>query len=188
MVCRREKQKGYLVYLLLGSNFSLFYNGNLLKPKKILKEATKRLKSFFCDNSPFCYTKVVKTKPIGEFKDIPKDFYNQIVVLSTELSPMKVLAVVQRVEKELGRKRDNAELKAGSNKRENHLYESRSIDIDILQIFKTSNAANGCDKGTFKEVYRNSPKLQLPHPQIFDRPFVGELLKTLKVANNPDRR
>ncbi len=125
----------------------------------------------------------MKTKPIGEFKDRPEDFYNQIVVLETKLSPMKVLAATQRIEREFGRKRSGTLLKEGSDKKVSHLYESRSIDIDILQIFKIANAINGCKSEGLKEVYRNSPKLQLPHPQIISRPFVGELLGTLRVTN-----
>jgi 2-amino-4-hydroxy-6-hydroxymethyldihydropteridine diphosphokinase len=45
------------------------------------------------------------------------------------------------------------------------IYHNRIIDIDIL---------------FFGDLQLESPRLTLPHPQVFSRPFVGELLAMLQ--------
>lgn len=174
----------YIAVLLLGSNKELQLGDKKLRPKAVLSEAVERLSSYF--GSAMRSSKVLKTKPLGKFVDEGaggalactgakvQDFYNQVLMIKTPLPPMKVLAVCQKVEKELGRVRSAAALKAGDDKKAPHTYASRSIDIDILQIFKEVQDGVYC-----KEVLRSTPRLQLPHPQIKTRPFVRQLMDQL---------
>lgn len=72
-------------------------------------------------------------------------FINQVIILETALSPAEVLAVVQKIENQLGRIRTKDE------------YEARTIDIDMLY---------------FDELVTTSAILTLPHPRIAERRFV----------------
>lgn len=77
-----------------------------------------------------------------------------------ELTPEDLLEICKRIEVELGRKEHEAEfLPQGGRK-----YEDRVIDIDILY---------------FNDVIMDTPKLRIPHPQVYERPFVKELLMKL---------
>ena len=71
-------------------------------------------------------------------------FVNACVLVDTALAPEVLLALCQRIERELGRTR---EIRWGP----------RSIDIDIL---------------TYADVVRDEPALTLPHPLVLERAFV----------------
>ena len=71
------------------------------------------------------------------------DFYNQALVLNTELPPGKLMQALLQIEQEMGRKRD---IKMGP----------RVIDIDILLI---------------DEEVINTPQLTIPHPFLAERRF-----------------
>ena len=73
-------------------------------------------------------------------------FYNCTVVIHSTNSAQKILNQVLKVEKKLGRIRDN---KVG--------YQSRIIDIDLI---------------SFDEEIIDSEKLQIPHPLMHNRKFV----------------
>ena len=74
-------------------------------------------------------------------------FLNAAVKLKTSFSPLELLRITQRIEKELGR----AEKSSG-------VYHDRIIDIDIL-------------------LYEDEvPELTLPHPLMHERKFVMEPL------------
>ena len=75
-------------------------------------------------------------------------FLNAAVKLKTSFSPLELLRITQRIEKELGR----AEKSSG-------VYHDRIIDIDILLY----------------EVLQ-IPELTLPHPLMHERKFVMEPL------------
>lgn len=164
----------YDVYLLLGSNLPLKKGFKVLKPKEILSSAIDRIKTVFLSDASvsdsFRYSKVLKTKPVGEFENEASDFYNQVVVFKTTLSPEEVLSVCQSIEEELGRKRSAKALAAGDNKKETRVYASRSVDIDMLKVY---------DLAQKQWVVLDTPRLQLPHPQIETRPFVKKLLKEI---------
>ncbi len=120
------------LYILLG--------GNLGDKLKVFSEARARLSLHVgaITNQSVLY----ETEPWGfESDDI---FWNQVIELSTPLSPDEVLLQTQQIENELGRIR-----KANQ-------YDSRIIDIDILfygnQIVQTE-------------------KLVVPHPRIQERKF-----------------
>jgi len=73
-------------------------------------------------------------------------FYNMVVLIETELSPMNLLGILKNIESALGR----VKLKANE-------YESRTIDLDIL--FYDSEVINTID-------------LIIPHRHFADRKFV----------------
>lgn len=120
------------LYILLG--------GNLGDKQKVFSEAKARLKELIGQIT--AQSAIYETEPWGfESEDI---FWNQVLEISTALSPEKALEQTQQIERELGRIR-----KANQ-------YDSRIIDIDILfygdQIIKTEN-------------------LIVPHPRIQERKF-----------------
>ena len=94
-------------------------------------------------------SKLYKSKPYG-FVDQP-DFYNAAAQLSSNLSPLDLLARLQEVEKQLGKKvvRENG---------------PRVIDLDLL---------------VYGEEVINLPELTLPHTGILNRDFVLKPLADL---------
>ncbi len=72
------------------------------------------------------------------------DFYNQALILDTELAPGAVLTAINRIEKQMGRKRI---IKWGV----------RLIDIDIL---------------FYDDLVLDSEDLTVPHPELQRRNFV----------------
>ena len=82
-------------------------------------------------------------------------FLNQVLKISTDLSPTELLEKLLTVEKQLGRIRDEK-------------YGARTIDIDILY---------------FGDEIISEPRLTIPHPRIAERRFVlvplAEIAKTL---------
>ena len=120
------------LYILLG--------GNLGDKQKVFSEVRARLNQQVgtITNQSVLY----ETEPWGfESDDI---FWNQVIEISTALSPEEVLHQTQQIEHDLGRIRKTNQ------------FDSRVIDIDILfygdQIIKTEN-------------------LVVPHPRIQERKF-----------------
>ena len=92
---------------------------------------------------------VYETEP-QEIKDQPW-FLNMVVEAATDLPPLRLLTRVQKVERQLGRKRA---VDKGP----------RPIDIDILLV---------------DDDVMRSPELTVPHPRMADRRFVLEPLADL---------
>lgn len=91
-----------------------------------------------------------ETKPVGFASD--HLFLNAVAAFATTLSPERLLAETQAVERELGR----------TSKSVDGIYRDRPIDIDLLLT----------DDGT--TVCRHD--LALPHPRLHERRFVLEPL------------
>ncbi len=72
-------------------------------------------------------------------------FLNMVIEVKTNLIPSRLLAAVQQIEDEMGRKRTGTR------------YISRVMDIDIL---------------FFNNLVLNEPGLVIPHPLMADRKFV----------------
>lgn len=83
------------------------------------------------------------------------DFYNQVVCVSTKLSPINLLNCLLSIENQLGRIR-------GAEK-----WQARTIDIDIL---------------FFNDKIINLPELVVPHPYLHERKFT--LVPFLEIAPN----
>lgn len=91
------------------------------------------------------------------------NFYNCIVLVHSSKSPQKILTKILKIEKELGRIRQDA---PG--------YASRVIDIDII---------------SYGSEVINMPQLQLPHPQMHRRNFVLHPLQEIAPAwINPENQ
>ena len=79
-------------------------------------------------------------------------FLNAALCAKTALSPLEVLEITQRLEREMGRTRKSV----------NGRYSDRVIDIDLLLAF--------ADDGT--PIHVDTPELKLPHPLMRERDFV----------------
>ena len=126
------------IYLGLG--------GNLGDPPSTFQQALE-LVGRFAEVTKV--SKLYKSKPYG-FVDQP-DFYNAAAQLASDLDPLDLLAQLQEVEKQLGKKvvRENG---------------PRVIDLDLL---------------VYGEEVINLPELTLPHPAILGRDFVLKPLTDL---------
>ena len=133
-------------YLSLGANL-----GNR---EETLREAMRRIGAAESVELT-AVSSVYETEPWGKL-DQPR-FLNLAVAVETTLSPEALLALAQKIEKELGRVRHER-------------WGARTIDIDIL---------------CFEGVERNAPDLTLPHPYMTERAFVlvplAEIAPTLTV-------
>jgi len=120
------------LYILLG--------GNLGDKKRIFSDVSTLLNERLGKISS--QSAIYETEPWGF--ESPDLFWNQVLELSTNLSPEEVLAQTQQIETELGRIR-----------KENQ-YSSRLIDIDIL---------------FYGNQIINQENLTIPHPRIQERKF-----------------
>ena len=94
----------------------------------------------------------IETSPWGFESD--NSFINSVAEFETLKSPFEALAICNKIEKELGRKR-NPEHKG---------YQNRIIDIDIL---------------FYEDIILDTPTLKIPHPLIEERDFVLIPLKEI---------
>ena len=171
----------YKVVLLLGSNLPL----GRLTPEQIIAEADKEIIDALLPDylevealeDAVCATEITVTEPCGKFeeKDPPK-FFNQVLSCITDKTPQEVLVQTQRIEKLFGRMR--------TYKEKGEIYQSRTLDIDILKAYKKQGADKKADKGADKKAYwveikSDTKELTLPHPQVETRAFVKPLMASL---------
>ena len=131
------------VYLGIGGNIGNKHNNF----KKVLIVIEKELGIITKTSS------IYETPPWGfESED---NFWNQVVKIETELTPLSLLDSIHKIEKQFGRKRES----------EN--YESREMDIDILY---------------FDDIILKKESLVIPHPKIELRKFV--LVPLNEIAND----
>ena len=95
-----------------------------------------------------CHFQLVNTSSVYEtaaWGGVAKgDFLNQIAVILTEKEPEELLKIIQKIEADLGRKREEP-------------WGDRTMDIDIVY---------------FGEQLIDSDRLKVPHPFIAQRKFV----------------
>ena len=84
------------------------------------------------------------TKPVGGPEQ--PDYLNAVCILESELPALDLLAVLQGIEKSLGRERIVQ-------------WGPRTIDLDLIQ---------------YGNILSSSEELELPHPRAFERKFVLE--------------
>ena len=84
-------------------------------------------------------------------------FLNQVIMIDTEFEANDLLAILIKIEADLGRTRGNL----------SGVYESRTIDLDILY---------------FNDLILNSELLQIPHPRLHLRKFT--LLPLAEIAGD----
>jgi 2-amino-4-hydroxy-6-hydroxymethyldihydropteridine diphosphokinase len=126
-----------IAYILLGSN-----RGNKIY---LLQEAAILINSLA--GKIIQYSSFYESEPWG-FK-VEEWFINQVVVVSSFLSPEKLLQTTQDIERTLGRTKRLTEISSAP-------YSSRTIDIDIL---------------FYNEVIIHTPTLTIPHPLLHERRF-----------------
>lgn len=132
------------VYLGLGSNVG--------DTKKYLGDAVAALEAL---GTILKTSSLYRTEPVG-VTDQPW-FLNQVVELTTTLSPEDLLKKTQHVENDLGRKRPDARSGGRLKRRPG----PRTIDIDIL---------------LYDNVALKTSNLTIPHPRMHERKFVLEPL------------
>ena len=104
-------------------------------------------------------SQVLETEAIGF--DGPA-FLNQAVCFESDITPEALLDLCQDVEVRLGRPRHEAQYDVEGHR----IYHDRTIDIDILQY-------NG------QKIHTD--RLTIPHPQLWERPYVQELLNDITI-------
>lgn len=127
-------RKRHFAFLGLGSNM-----GNL---NEILASAVEMINDEY--TTVVKSSKLYKTAPWGYTQQ--NDFLNQVIEISTTYEPLELLRHLQKIELDLGRKR------------EIH-WGPRTVDIDIL---------------FFDDFKMYHPDLIIPHPYISERQFVLE--------------
>jgi deoxyguanosine kinase len=104
---------------------------------------------------------IYETEPIGFQSDT--NFYNICIVVQSELIPEDILYQIEKIEKASGRE----------YKSQNHVYQSRTLDIDIIFI---------------DQLTINSKRLTIPHLHFAHRKFVllplNEILPDFKAPSN----
>ena len=85
-------------------------------------------------------------------------FLNQVVKVETELSPISLLTITQRIEYKLGR------VQKSITKNSKPVFVNRIIDIDIL---------------LYDDIQIDTKTLSIPHPRMLEREFVMKPLKEL---------
>lgn len=123
---------------------------NLEQARALLGEALR------CD---MLCSEILETEAVG-FEG--PAFLNQAVGFEADIEPIELLDICQAVERKMGRPAHKAEFDADGKR----IYQSRTIDIDIL---------------IFNGLKMNTERLTLPHPQVEERPFVKELLNDLTI-------
>jgi 2-amino-4-hydroxy-6-hydroxymethyldihydropteridine diphosphokinase len=126
------------VYIALGSNLG--------DKKQNLQRALVRMEDE--EVHVVKYSSIYETEP-QDVRDQPW-FLNMVAECESRYFPLQLLAVLQRVERQMGR------VRAGVAPRG-----PRSIDLDILMFGGTK---------------MKTPKLELPHPRMLGRRFVLEPL------------
>lgn len=99
---------------------------------------------------------IIETEACG-FDGPP--FLNAVVVYRSARKPENVLRICKRIERSMGRTDAPEYAPDGSR-----IYHNRIIDIDIL---------------FYGEHSVSTPQLSIPHPQVYSRPFVRQLLEML---------
>lgn len=97
-------------------------------------------------------TSVQQSAPWGY--ESSNGYLNQVVEVETSIDPLRVLYLIEGIERSAGRQR----VIGGG-------YVDRTLDIDILYI---------------DDQRIDLPELVVPHPRIGDRPFVQALLAELE--------
>ena len=124
------------IFIALGANL-----GNVLESFRQAIELLRQADILIVQCSSAYRTPALVAEPVDEE---PPAYWNAVIEVRTDLSPMDLLHVMQSVENNLGRVRKKR-------------WESRTIDLDLI-------AYGGL---TLKQE-----KLSIPHPEMHRRAFV----------------
>lgn len=89
-------------------------------------------------------------------------FLNQAVCFDCAIEPEALLDICQDIEVRLGRPRHQPEYAAQGRR----IFHDRTIDIDIV---------------LFDDRQIHTDRLTIPHPQLWERPYVKELLNDITI-------
>ena len=89
-------------------------------------------------------------------------FLNQAVCFDSAIEPEALLDICQDIEVRLGRPRHQPEYDAQGRR----IFHDRTIDIDIV---------------LFDDRQIHTDRLTIPHPQLWERPYVKELLNDITI-------
>ena len=131
--------------------YTLCLGSNLGNPRNNIREAMRHLR--VCLGMPTAVSPITESEPWGYASD--HRYANAAVTIESDLTPQQMLATTQQVERDMGR----------TSKSHDGRYEDRIIDIDII--------AAG-----HHVVY--DPDLRIPHPLMWQRPFVRTTLQGLR--------
>jgi 2-amino-4-hydroxy-6-hydroxymethyldihydropteridine diphosphokinase len=108
---------------------------------------------------------LIETEPWG-FESENK-FLNGVILVETTLTPRQLLKVIQKIERELGKRRKHATRRSQLSTLNSQLstFNDRPIDIDIL---------------LYDDLTVDEPDLKIPHPLMYERDFVMIPLKQIK--------
>ena len=116
---------------------------NIGNRKRNMREAVQYMESLI--GTVTRQSTLYETEPWGF--ESPNLFINMCVCVETPLAPRQLLEATQEIEKRMGR----------VGKSENHEYQDRIIDIDIL---------------LYDDLTVDEPDLKIPHPLMNEREFV----------------
>ncbi len=105
-------------------------------------------------------SQILETEAVGF--DGPA-FLNQAVCFESDIEPEALLDLCQDIEVQLGRPRHEAQFDPETGRR---IYSNRTIDIDILR---------------FNDREIHTDRLTVPHPQLWERTYVQELLNDITI-------
>ena len=104
-------------------------------------------------------SEILETEALG-FEGAP--FLNQAVCFESDIAPEALLDLCQDIEVQLGRPRHAPEYDAAGRR----IFHDRTIDIDILK---------------YNDTEIHTDRLIVPHPQLWERPYVKELLNDITI-------
>ena len=104
-------------------------------------------------------SEILETEALG-FEGAP--FLNQAVCFESDIAPEALLDLCQDIEVQLGRPRHAPEYDAAGRR----IFHDRTIDIDILK---------------YNDTEIHTDRLIVPHPQLWERPSVKELLNDIPI-------
>ena len=142
-----EKSERHHLFLGLGSNLG-DKEQNLLTAIRLIDERVGQVvrQSSFLETEPWGF-------------ESENTFLNAVVLCETDYSPREVLRLTQKIERDMGRKK-NVNRQSVTRK-----YKDRPIDIDIL---------------LYDDLTLDEPDLKIPHPLMYQREFVMKPLQEIK--------
>lgn len=110
--------------------------------------------TFHCD---LLCSDILETEAVG-FDGPP--FLNQVIAFQGDMNPEALLDSCQEIERQMGRPPHKEEY----DREGRRIYHNRIIDIDILM---------------FNDMTVKTERLEIPHPQLWERKYVKEVLKSI---------
>ena len=104
-------------------------------------------------------SRVLETEAVG-FEG--PSFLNQAVCFESDIAPEALLDLCQDIEVQLGRPRHTAQYGTDGKR----IFSDRTMDIDILR---------------YNDQEIHTDRLTIPHPQLWARPYVKELLNDITI-------